>query len=460
MTDDAEIFEKLQQMQIELVSIDALVPDPLNTKNHPKDQIRQIADSMKKRWTDPILVDDGMMIVAGHGRRLAAMQAGFKKVPVIVLHDLTEAERLKYQIFDNKSSEMAEWNYENLQAVVDRLTELGEDIEGTGWTADELEEQLAEFDKPGKEIHVEKLDDAPPVSDMVRSRRGDLWICGNHRILCGDSCREEDVEKLMDGQLADLVFTDPPYGVSYKGSNNPNGREWEIIKNDKLRNDELFLFLLEAFKNIKRFLRRDRAFYIWYANSNHANFEMAINGAELKSKQIIIWDKGMVLGHSDYHWAYEPCFYGCHADTNCKWFEDRTQKTLWREGNRDFGTMDRDELLEVLKKLKEGTDIWAIKRDAASTYLHPTQKPVALAQRAMLNSSNKGEIVLDLFGGSGSTMAAGEAMGRKVRLMELDEKYVDVEVKCWQELTDKKAYRESDGMAFDDVEERDYDGND
>ena len=456
--DQSEIVEKLKTMKLELVELSRLVPDPLNTKNHPDEQIEKIAQSMKKRWTNPILVDDDMTIVAGHGRRLAALKLGIEKVPVIVLHNLTEAERIQYQIFDNKSAEMAEWNWENLQAQMDRLLELGADIEETGWSLDELNETLDDLEETPKTVDIEKLDNAPPLSETVKSRRGDIWICGQHRVMCGDSTSEADVDSLMEGTLADLVFTDPPYGVSYKGTNNPNGREWQIIKNDQLRGDQLFLFLLEAFKNIKRYLRKSRAFYIWYANTNHVHFETAIRGVELKPKQVIIWDKGMVLRHSDYHWAYEPCFYGCHEGENCRWFGDRTQKTLWSSADQGFDNWPRERLVELVQKLKSGSEIWTIKRDAASSYVHPTQKPVELAQRAMVNSSNRGEIVLDLFGGSGSTMIAAENVGRKSRLMEIDPRYCDVIIRRWQELFGGTAKREKDGVAFDDAEEYPYVG--
>ena len=257
--------------------------------------------------------------------------------------------------------------------------------------------------------------------------------------MCGDSTNPSDVEKLMDGEKADLVFTDPPYGVSYKGTNNPNGREWEIIKNDTLRGDELFLFLLEAFKNIKRHLKVGGAFYIWYANSNAVQFETALEGAELKKKQILIWQKGMVLGHSDYHWTYEPCIYGCHPEQNSSWYGNRAQKTLWDLKDEEIENLLYDDLVKILKDLKENSDIWEIKRDPATEYVHPTQKPVALSAKALKNSSKQDDIVLDLFGGSGSTLMGCEQLKRKARLMEFDPKYVDVIVKRWENFTGKKA---------------------
>ncbi|MDD5698112.1 MAG: DNA methyltransferase [Victivallaceae bacterium] len=188
--------------------------------------------------------------------------------------------------------------------------------------------------------------------------------------------------------------------------NNPDGREWEIIENDDLRGDKLSEFLLAVFKNIKSCLKSKRAFYIWYASRNHILFETAICEAGLKSKQVLLWNKGMILRHSDYHWAHEPCFYGCHADENCEWFGDRCQTTV------------RD-----------------IKRDNTADYMHPTQKPTALAQKELFNSSRSGEIILDLFGGSGSTLIACEQTGRKARLMEFDPKYADVIRRRWAEFT-------------------------
>lgn len=318
----------------------------------------------------------------------------------------------------------------------------------TDWGMDNLSEIFGEIPEP--EIEEDNfVEPEPEEVEEIKTdiQQGDLFILGDHRILCGDSTKKKDVAILMGGDdiKADMVYTDPPYGVSYKGTNNPNGKEWEIIKNDKLRGDTLFLFLLESCKNIKHFLKPDGAFYMWYANSNHLQFENAIRGAELKPKQVIIWDKGMVLGHSDYHWAYEPCFYGCHEDKNSTWYGDRTQKTFWAFNRKDLSEMKKDELLSLLKNLQEGRTCWRIKRDSAMEYVHPTQKPIALSAKAIKNSSQPGDVVLDLFGGSGSTMIACEQMHRKARMMELDPKYVHIEVLRWIKYTGKDVYRVRNG---------------
>lgn len=312
------------------------------------------------------------------------------------------------------------------------------------WGMDNLSDIFGEIPEP--EIEEDNFVEPDPeeVEEIKADiEQGDLFILGEHRILCGDSTNQKDVAMLMGGDdiKADMVHTDPPYGVSYKGTNNPNGKEWEIIKNDKLRGDTLFLFLLEASKNIKRFLKPDGAFYMWYANSNHMQFENAIRGAELKPKQVIIWDKGMVLGHSDYHWAYEPCFYGCHEGKNCKWCGDRSQQTFWAFNRKELTDMKKDELLSLLKNLQDGRTCWRIKRDSAMEYIHPTQKPIALPAKAIKNSSQPGDVVLDLFGGSGSTMIACEQLKRQARLMELDPKYVHVEICRWVKYTGKDVYR-------------------
>ena len=367
--------------------------------------VEAVANSIKEfGWRAPIVVDKDMVIICGHTRLKAAIQLGLEEVPVHIADNLTPEQVQAYRIADNRTGEIAEWDYSLLPVELKELQDSDFDLSLLGFDADELDKLLN-----GEEENVvaegeTDADAVPEVPEVAVSKRGEVYQLGKHRLMCGDSTKPEDVAKLLDGELADMVFTDPPYGVSYKGVNNPGGRAWEVIENDDLRGDTLSEFLLAAFKNIKAHLREKRAFYIWYATSNHLQFEHAIIDAGLKSKQVLMWNKGMILGHSDYHWAFEPCFYGCKADENCIWFGDRCQTT-----------------------------VWDIKRDNTREYVHPTQKPTALAIKAMFNSCKPGEIVLDLFGGSGSTLIACEQSNRVNRSMEFDPKYADVIRKRWAE---------------------------
>ena len=366
--------------------------------------VEAVANSIKEfGFKVPIVVDKNHVIIAGHTRFLSAKLLGLTEVPCIVATDLTSEQVQAYRIADNKTGEIAQWNYELLPVEIRELQEANFDLSFLGFDTEELDKLL----NGGSDAIVEGETDADAVPDVPEeavSHRGEVYRIGDHLLMCGDSTKAEDVARLMNGQKADLVFTDPPYGVSYKGVNNPGGRKWKVIKNDNLRGDELYEFLLAAFRNIKAFLREKRAFYIWYASANHIPFEMAVNAAGLRVKQVLFWNKGMVLGHSDYHWAAEPCLYGRHEEENCEWFGDRCQTT-----------------------------VWDIKRDNSAEYVHSNQKPTALACKAFCNSSRRGEVVLDLFGGSGSTLIACELTGRKCRTMELDEKYCDVIRRRWAE---------------------------
>ena len=391
-------------MQICNMKITDIIPYDKNPRLNDG-AVEAVANSIKEfGWRAPIVVDKDMVIICGHTRLKAAIQLGLEEVPVHIADNLTPKQVQAYRIADNRTGEIAEWDYSLLPVELKELQDSDFDLSLLGFDADELDKLLN-----GEEENVvaegeTDADAVPEVPEVAVSKRGEVYQLGKHRLMCGDSTKPEDVAKLLDGELADMVFTDPPYGVSYKGVNNPGGRAWEVIENDDLRGDTLSEFLLAAFKNIKAHLREKRAFYIWYATSNHLQFEHAIIDAGLKSKQVLMWNKGMILGHSDYHWAFEPCFYGCKAEENCIWFGDRCQTT-----------------------------VWDIKRDNTREYVHPTQKPTALAIKAMFNSCKPGEIVLDLFGGSGSTLIACEQTNRVNRSMEFDPKYADVIRKRWAE---------------------------
>ena len=369
------------------------------------DAVEAVANSIQKfGFRSPIVVDRDHIIICGHTRFKAAQSLGLAEVPVVVASDLTPEQVQAYRIADNKTGEIAEWNYDLLPLEIKELQEANFDLSLLGFDTEELDKLLNGEQENTISDGETDADAVPDVPEEAVSRLGEIYQLGDHRLMCGDSTKAEDVARLMAGTKADLVFTDPPYGVSYRGVNNPGGRQWEVIENDDLRGDKLSEFLLAAFKNLKANLREKRAFYIWYATSNHMQFEEAIRLSNLRPKQVLVWNKGMILGHSDYHYAFEPCFYGCHEEENCEWFGDRCQTT-----------------------------VWDIKRDNTREYVHPTQKPTALACKAIFNSSQNGEIVLDLFGGSGSTLIACEQTGRINRSMEFDPKYADVIRKRWAE---------------------------
>lgn len=359
--------------------------------------------------------------------RLSALKSlKAEDAPCVIFPEDTPIDKLKEVVIKDNGS-FGEWDFDSLANEWGDLplTDWGVPVIDMGEEKEELEVVEDDFDED---------EDVEP-----RVLPGDVYMLGDHRLMCGDSTKPEDVEKLMAGDVADMVFTDPPYGVSYVGTNNPNGKEWQMIANDDLRGDSLFQFLAHAFKNLADNLKSDGAFYVWFASSNHIEFETALKMAGLRVKQELIWDKGMVLGHSDYHWAYEPCLYGTHKDKNCTWYGDRTQKTFLAMNRTEIRDLKKEELVDILLHLHEGRSCWRIARDNSTEYIHPTQKPIALPGRGIKNSSCAGQIVLDLFGGSGSTMMACEQLGRKARLMEFDPKYCDKIITRWERYTGMKA---------------------
>ncbi len=383
----------------------------------------------------PLLVvpdDKKYVVFAGNLRLTAAKKEGLTELPCVVYYPDTDEDHLTVKrraMKDNGS--FGSWDFDELANEWDDLPLTDWGIPAWDSSEDDQDADAApakedNFDEEKEEIHV-------------RCKPGDVWELGNHRLMCGDSVDLEQVIKLTGGGVIDMVFTDPPYGVSYVGTNNPNGKEWDMIENDDLRGDELYRFLAAAFSCIARTLKEDGAFYVWFASVNHIQFEKALNNAGLRVKQELIWDKGMVLGHSDYHWAYEPCLYGTHQDSNCKWYGDRKQKTFLALNRTKIRELKKEQMEDMLLNLHSGRTCWRIDRDNVMDYVHPTQKPVELAARAMRNSSSAGQSVLDLFGGSGTTLIAAEQMDRKCYMMELDPHYCDVIIARWEKFTGKTA---------------------
>lgn len=397
-------------MQIEKIEVSKLIPYAKNSRTHDDAQVAQIAASIKEfGWTNPILVDGEKGIIAGHGRLMAARKLGMDKVPVIELKDMTEAQKRAYVIADNKLALNAGWDNDFLTLELKDLEDEGFDLSLTGFDDKELDALLNVIE--GTEGLTDE-DAVPEVPEEPKTKLGDIYILGNHRLMCGDSTSIDAVDLLMENKKADMVFTDPPYNMDFTGGIHADGSKsfnakHGGIKNDKMSQSEAADFF-DAINSII-YAYCVGAFYITFYRLGIGEYWKSLERVNLKVRSLIIWDKGNhTLSNSDYMSKYEPIFYGWTGD-NHKFYG----------GNN-------------------GMDIWEIKRTAKND-LHPTMKPVELIEKALEDASKSGNLVLDLFGGSGSTMIACEKLGRKARLMELDPKYCDVIVKRWEDFTGKKA---------------------
>ncbi|CAB1371125.1 site-specific DNA-methyltransferase [Denitratisoma oestradiolicum] len=410
----AWLADKLEHWPIE-----RLLPYIRNARTHSEAQIAQIAASIAEfGFTAPILAGSDGVIVAGHGRLAAARKLGLASVPVVVLEHLTPTQRRALVIADNKIAENAGWDEELLRLELAELQEADFDLALTGFDADELLEIMA-----GEETTTEGNTDedaAPEVPITPVSKPGDVWIMGQHRLLCGDSTDAASYTLLMAGEKAAMTFTDPPYGVNYansakdkmRGTNRP-------ILNDNLGED-FEPFLKAALTPM--IAHCQGAIYIAMSSSELDTLQFAFRAAGGKWSTFIIWAKNtFTLGRSDYQRQYEPILYG------------------WPEGATRHWCGDRDQ-----------GDVWHFNKPRVND-LHPTMKPVELVERAIRNSSRPSDVVLDPFGGSGTTLIAAEKSGRQARLIELDPKYVDVIVRRWQEYAGAQAVRESDGVRFDEL---------
>ncbi len=401
-------------IKIEYRSVEALIPYARNARTHSDDQVTKVAASIREfGWTNPILVDGQNGIVAGHCRLLAAKKLGLTRVPVIELAYLTEAQKRAYILADNQLAISGSgWDDELLRIELSELREEDFDVSLTGFDDEEINRMLAEVEEePDVQGNTDE-DAVPDQQEETVSREGDVWIMGPHRLLVGDCTKEESYERLLGSEHAALVVTDPPYNVAYQGAAG-------TIQNDDL-GDGFKDFLVSALKPMLD--RCGGACYIAMSSSELDALQSAFRECGGHWSTFIIWAKDrFTLGRSDYQRQYEPMLYG------------------WREGAKRHWCGARDQ-----------GDVWQIKKPVRNEY-HPTMKPVELFERCLRNSSEPGDIVLDCFAGSGTTVIACEKAGRSARLMELDPKYADVIIRRWQEFTGKKAAREADGTAFDDV---------
>lgn len=398
---------------IEHLPLDALIPYARNSRTHSPEQVAQVAASMREfGFTNPVLIDGDGGIIAGHGRVMAARQLGLADVPCIRLGHLTEAQKRAYVIADNKLALNSGWDEDMLRLEIEDLQGMDFDLDLLGFDGDELA-ALLQDDEP--EAGQGDADAVPePMPDAI-SKPGDVWVLGGGRVMCGDSTNIAAVENLMGGAKADLLLTDPPYNVAYEGKT----KDALTIQNDAMGDDQFRQFLRDVYATADAVMRPGAVFYIWHADLEGYNFRAAARDVGWKVRQCLVWNKNsLVIGRQDYQWKHEPCLYGWKDGAAHYWGSDRAQTTV----------------LDFKRPTRNGE--------------HPTMKPVELMQYQVENSSKRGAIVLDLFGGSGSTLIACEKAGRKARLMELDPRYVDVIVRRWQEFTGKRATHAETGEPF------------
>lgn len=420
-------------MQIQNIPTENLVEYARNPRKNDAVVDKMVACIKEFGFRIPIVAKSDGTVVDGHLRLKAARKLGLKEVPVVNADDLTEAQIKAFRLVANQSANWAEWDEELLRLEFKDLEDLNFDLELTGFDLDDIQRQLDELE--GKTVvEVDDLDESEMSQEETQlvTKPGDLWLLGNHRLLCGDSTKKEDVEKLMNGEKADMVFTDPPYNVNYAGKNaflnnfDKGSRVQEDIKNDSGMTDEECgeKLWLPAFKNMLLSAKDSCSIYVTMPQGGaHMMVMMMIHQAGWQVKHELIWVKNNhVLGRTDYFYKHEPVLYG------------------WKDKHVFYGNG------------KFNTSVWEISKPHKSE-LHPTMKPIELIAEALLNSSQKNDLILDVFGGSGSTLIACEQLNRKCYMMEIDEHYCDVIIRRWQKLTGRAAILEKTGETFDDLSE-------
>jgi len=407
-------------LQVAWRPLHELIPYVRNPRTHSDAQVAQIAGSIRAfGWTNPVLVDGESGIIAGHGRVLAARQLGLQRVPVIELGQMSEAQKRAYVLADNQLALNGGWDEELLRLELTDLEALGFDLGVIGFGAGELERLLAGESQEG----LTDDDEVPEAPEQPVSRPGDLWVLGQHRLLCGDATVRTDLERVLDGSLADMTWTDPPYNVDYASSpkDKLRGRHRPILNDNLGQGFETFLY--DACVNILSVTKG--ACYICMSSSELDTLQRAFRAAGGKWSTFVIWAKHtFTLGRADYQRQYEPILYG------------------WKDGSDHYWCGARDQ-----------GDVWFFDKPRKND-LHPTMKPVALVERAIRNSSKSRDIVLDPFGGSGSTLIACEKAGRQARVVELDPKYVDTTVDRWQRFTGERARHAETGDPFSRTDEQ------
>ena len=401
--------------EMKLVPIGKLVPYVNNARTHSPEQINKLRSSLREfGFINPVIIDRDFGVIAGHGRILAAKEEGIAEVPCVFADHLTEAQKKAYIIADNRMAMDAGWDEELLRVEIEALQAEAFNLSLTGFD----DKELSDLFKDDADVQEDDFDVDAELEKPTFSKTGDVWTLGRHRLVCGDSTKADTFEVLMNGRKANLVVTDPPYNVNYEGT---AGK----IKNDNLADEKFYQFLFDAFSNIEKVMADDASIYVFHADTEGLNFRKAFSDAGFYLSGCCIWKKpSLVLGRSPYQWQHEPCLYGWKKSGKHQWYSDRKQTTIWE-----------------FEKTKKNTD-------------HPTMKPIPLLAYPIQNSSMSNTLVLDPFGGSGSTLIACEQTDRDCYTIELDEKYCDVIVKRYIEQTgtSESVSVERNGRAFNFAE--------
>lgn len=419
-------------LQIELVPITEIKPYENNAKIHTREQIEQIKQSIFEFGNnDPIAIDANGVIIEGHGRLMALQELGYTEVEVIRLGHLNEEQRKAYTLIHNKLTMNTGFELDMLEAELK--------------TIENIDMKFYDFDFDfSDDLVIEDIEEDnfnPEVPQDAIAKRGQVYQLGEHRLMCGDSTSAADVQKLMGDEQADCLLTDPPYNVNYGGdAHSPAAGKHRVIENDNLTDSDFYKFLLAFYENAEMALKPGGSFYIWHADSEGYNFRKALRDAGLQLRQTLIWNKNaLVLGRQDYQWKHEPCLYGWKDGAGHYFTSSRSETTVIEDEVPDFSKMKKEELVKLLQEVYSQATTVIDEMKPSKSDLHPTMKPLRLMAYLIQNSTRKGEIVLDLFGGSGSTLIAAEETKRRCRMMEYDPRYVDVIIQRWEQQTGKKA---------------------
>ena len=414
---------------VQEVTLSKLIPYVNNAKIHSDDQVTKLASSIREfGFLNPVLIDKDFNIIAGHGRVMAAKKLEMDTIPAVFIEGLTDAQRKAYILADNRLSELSEWDTDLIAQELQALSDEGFDIDVTGFTMDDTILDLEPIDDNGVGDEIKEFLKNDPITE-----RGDIWKLGDHTLMVGDSTSLDDVEHLLGGAKADLLETDPPYNVAVS---NANG---DTIANDDMPVEQFSEFLYNAFTCAYAVMRPGAVFYIWHADSNGLQFREACENAQLPIRQNLIWVKNhFTLGRQDYQWMHEPCLYGWKEGKGHYFSEKRNIPTII--SSLDIESLSHEDLVQLLYDLREESTVMFEDRPMVDS-LHPTMKPIQLIEKQIKNSSREGDNVLDLFGGSGTTLIACEHLNRHCYVMEYDPKYADVIIQRWEEETGQKAVK-------------------